>query len=71
MKTPLNIAYQSNTMSYEATKLPRSQTNRPLVILIRHSSRDSTEQNNPEKFNEHTQHIMNLATQLAVKELLK
>ena len=26
MKIPLNIAYQSNTMSHEATKLPKSQT---------------------------------------------
>ena len=38
---------------------------------MRHSSRDSTEQTNPEKYNRHTQQIMNLATQLAVKELLK
>ena len=31
----------------------------------------STGQTNPEKYNRHTQQIMNLATQLAVKELLK
>ena len=30
-----------------------------------------SEQTNPEKYNRHTQQIMNLATQLAVKELLK
>ena len=42
-----------------------------MVILIRHSSRDSTKQTNPEKYNRHTQQIMNLATQHAVKELLK
>ena len=41
------------------------------LILIRRSSRNSTEQTNPEKDNRHTQQIMNLATQLAVKELLK
>ena len=45
--------------------------NRPLLILIRYSSVDSTEQTNPEKCNRHTQQIINLATQLAVKELLK
>ena len=57
-------------MSHEVTKLPKSHTksSRVNVILIRHSSRDSTEQTNPEKFN---WHIMNFATQLAVKELLK
>ena len=44
---------------------------RPWLILIGHSSRVSTEQTNPEKCNRHTQQIMNLATQLAVKELLK
>ena len=32
---------------------------------------DSTEQTNPEEHNWHTQQIMNLVTQLAVKELLK
>ena len=60
-------------MSHEVTKLPKSHTksSRVNVILIRHSSRDSTEQTNPEKFNWHTQHIMNFATQLSVKELLK
>ena len=36
-----------------------------------HSYRDSTEQTNPEEHNWHTQQIMNLVTQLAVKELLK
>ena len=40
-------------------------------FLIRYSSGDSTKQTNPEKYNRHTQHIMNLATQLAMKELLK
>ena len=45
--------------------------NRPLLILIRHSSRDSIKQTNPEKYNLHTSQIMNLATQLAIKELLK
>ena len=34
-------------------------------------ARDRTEQANPEKYNRHTQQIKNLATQLAVKELLK
>ena len=43
--------------------------NRPLLILIRYSSVDSTEQTNPEKCNRHTQQIINFATQLAVKEL--
>ena len=38
-----------------------------ITILIR----DNTEQTNPEKYNRHTQQIMNVATQLAVKELLK
>ena len=42
--------------------------NRPLLILIRYSSVDSTEQTNPEKCNRHTQQIINLATQLAVKD---
>ena len=41
------------------------------LILIRRSSRNSIEQTNPEKDNRHTQQIMNLATQLAVKEHLK
>ena len=45
--------------------------NRPWLILIRHSSRDSTEKTNLEKCNRHTQQIINLATQLAVEELLK
>ena len=39
-------------------------------IFIRLSSRHSTEQTNPEKYNRHTQPIMNLATQIAAKELL-
>ena len=34
-------------------------------------ARDRTEQANPEKYNRHTQQIKNLATQLAVEELLK
>ena len=38
---------------------------------MRHSSRDGTEQTNPEKYNRYTQQIMNFATKLAVKELLK
>ena len=38
-----------------------------ITVLIR----DNTEQTNPEKYNRHTQQIMNVATQLAVKELLK
>ena len=33
--------------------------------------RDNTERTNPEKYNRHTQQIMNVATQPAVKELLK
>ena len=45
--------------------------NRPQLIFSRNSSRDSTEQTNPEKYNRHTQQIMNLATQLAVKGVLK
>ena len=45
----------------------------PWLILIRHSSRDrdSTEQTNPEKYNRPNQQLMNLATQLVVKEHLK
>ena len=39
-----------------------------ITVLIR----DNNEQTNPEKYNRHTQPIMNVATQqLAVKELLK
>ena len=49
----------------------KTYTKSLLLILIGHSSEESTEQTNPEKYNQHTQQIMNLATQLAVKELLK
>ena len=49
----------------------KTYTKSTIEILIRYSFRDSTEQTNPEKYNRHTQQIMNLATQLAVKELLK
>ena len=40
-------------------------------MLIRQSSQNSTGKTNTEKYNRHTQQIMNLATQIAVKELLK
>ena len=48
-KHDLNIAYQSKTMPHEAKKLPGVRKNCPQLILIRHSSRDSTKQTKPEK----------------------
>ena len=55
----------------EKSEKNRNHTKSSMARLIRHSSRDSTKQTNPEKYNRRTQQIMNLATQLAVKELLK
>ena len=45
----------------------KTYTKSSIVNLIRHS----TQQTNPEKYNWHTQQIVNLVTQLALKELLK
>ena len=77
---PLNHSFQitkSNKHTNDDIWIrPKPNTNdstRPLSPGIEniHKFVHSTEQTNPEKYNQHTQKIMNLATQLAVKELLK
>ena len=66
-----NIAYQSNTMSHEAKKLPRSQTKSSIVHFNQTFIQRQHRANQARKINRHTQQILNLATQIAVKELLK
>ena len=61
----------SHTNSYNSAMTVIAQDDHLTAGAWAACARDRTEQANPEKYNRHTQQIKNLATQLAVEELLK